>query len=120
MNLFDQKCVVCNSDIKPLNKKEAEALIEELDNWGLKLRISDTPHRPVSLNKKYKFRNFREAVDFINKVAVVAEEEGHHPDLHLQKYQYVLVEIYTHSIKALSKNDFILAAKIDRVKNCNG
>ena len=60
-------------------------------------------------------KNFMTGIDFFNRVAQVAEDEGHHPDLHLEGYRNVWIELYTHAIGGLSENDFILAAKIDRL-----
>ena len=59
--------------------------------------------------------NFMAGVEFFNKVAALAEEEGHHPDLHLEGYRQVAVELWTHAIGGLSENDFILAAKINQI-----
>ncbi len=67
------------------------------------------------LAKHFHFKNFKETMAFVNKVAVIAEEEGHHPDMTVS-YADVGVELMTHSIGGLSENDFILASKIDQVK----
>ena len=66
------------------------------------------------LYKKFKFKNFLEAMKFVNKVAEIAENEGHHPDFCVH-YNKVEIEIWTHAINGLSENDFIVAAKIDKV-----
>lgn len=60
-------------------------------------------------------KDFMAAIDFFNRIARLAEDEGHHPDLHLESYRYAWVEIWTHAIGGLSENDFILAAKIDQL-----
>jgi 4a-hydroxytetrahydrobiopterin dehydratase len=60
-------------------------------------------------------KHFQAAMDFFNRVAEVAEEDGHHPDLHLEGYRNVAIELWTHAIGGLSENDFILAAKIDQI-----
>jgi 4a-hydroxytetrahydrobiopterin dehydratase len=64
------------------------------------------------LEKEYDFEDFQQALDFVNRVAAVAEEEGHHPDIHLT-YGKATVTLWTHKIKGLHENDFIMAAKID-------
>ncbi len=67
------------------------------------------------ISKEYKFKDFLGAVNFVNKISEIAEEEGHHPDIHIF-YNRVRLELSTHSIGGLSENDFILAAKIDGSK----
>ncbi|NLJ99179.1 MAG: 4a-hydroxytetrahydrobiopterin dehydratase [Tissierellia bacterium] len=66
------------------------------------------------LKKEYKFKNFKDALDFTNKVGSLAEEEGHHPDIYLS-WGKVVIKLWTHKIDGLHKNDFILAAKIDEI-----
>ena len=67
------------------------------------------------IKKQFKFKNFKEAIAFVNKVADLAEQEGHHPDISLHGYNRVEIELSTHAIGGLSENDFILAAKIDQL-----
>ena len=67
------------------------------------------------IRREWTAKNFMAGIDFFNKVAALAEEEGHHPDLHLEGYRNVAIEIWTHAIGGLSDNDFILAAKIDQI-----
>ena len=69
----------------------------------------------ISIRRDVKLKNFREAVKLVNNVAALAEREQHHPDLHIEGYRNVWIEIFTHAIGGLSENDFILAAKIDQV-----
>ena len=107
--LARKKCIPCEGDVKPLTPQQATELATELDpNWLL----VDDAHLLV---REFRFRNFAEAMIFANKVAVVAEEEGHHPDLAVG-WGSVGVELSTHAIGGLSENDFILAAKIDELK----
>ena len=68
------------------------------------------------LNKKFNFENFLESQEFVNKVGIISEEEGHHPDI-LFGWGYAEIKIITHAIEGLSENDFILAAKIDQIIN---
>jgi 4a-hydroxytetrahydrobiopterin dehydratase len=87
---------------------ESEAQLTKLSGWQL-------THGGERIRKDWKLKHFRQAMKFLDEVARVAEEEQHHPDLHLEGYRSVWVEIYTHAIGGLSENDFILAAKIDAV-----
>lgn len=66
------------------------------------------------IKKEFVFADFKEAIEFINKVADIAEEEGHHPDIHIF-YNKVMIELWTHEIGGLSENDFILASKIEKI-----
>lgn len=104
MNLEKQKCLPCEGKVPPLSKKEATALLKELEKgWKLVGK---------KIIKDYKFKDFKIALKFVNLLGKVAEKEGHHPDVELG-YGYVKLTIWTHSINGLSRNDFILAAKVD-------
>jgi len=105
MDLTKKKCVPCESGTLPLNDEEINEFLKQISGWILK-----NGH----LFKKFKLKNFIEAMKFLNSVAYVAENEGHHPDFCVH-YSKVEVEIWTHAIGGLSENDFILAAKIDRI-----
>jgi 4a-hydroxytetrahydrobiopterin dehydratase len=108
-NLLKKKCIPCEKKgIKPLTKEEAEKYLEEIQGWTL-----DTESKKIY--KEYKFQDFIGAINFINLIADIAEEEGHHPDIHIF-YNKVVLELSTHSIGGLSENDFILASKIDAYK----
>lgn len=108
MELAKRKCVPCEGGIQPFSPEEAQTYLEELgDGWGL----VDTRKK---LRKEFSFRDFKEAIAFVNRVAEVAEEEGHHPDMHVF-YNKVVIELWTHAIGGLSENDFILAAKINGI-----
>jgi 4a-hydroxytetrahydrobiopterin dehydratase len=89
-------------------RKEVEKRLGQLQGWTL---VNDM------IEKNYKFANFRQAVEFINKVADIAEAENHHPDLLLWNWNNVKLTITTHAIRGLSEHDFILASKIDEVKS---
>jgi len=82
--------------------------IKELPGWSV-------THDGERIAKNWTVKNFMAGMDFFNQVAEIAEEEGHHPDLHVVGYRNVTIEIWTHAIGGLSENDFILAAKIDRI-----
>jgi len=87
---------------------DAKAQMANLEGW----RIADNAK---SIRKTWKAKNFMAGIAFFEKVAAVAEEEGHHPDLHLEGYRNVAIVLWTHAIGGLSENDFNMAAKIDRI-----
>lgn len=105
--LLKQKCVPCekNGGVKPLSMEEALDYLTEQPSWTLS-------EDAKTISKEYKFADFIGAVNFVNLVADIAEMEGHHPNIHVF-YNKVRLDLSTHSIDGLSKNDFILAAKID-------
>lgn len=105
MNLVDKRCTSCESGTMPLSKSAAEEFLKQTLDW----QLSEDSTR---ISKKFKFKNFKDALAFVNEVGHIAEAEVHHPDIIL-KWGKVEVELSTHAIKGLSENDFILAAKID-------
>jgi 4a-hydroxytetrahydrobiopterin dehydratase len=105
MGLAKQKCQPCQIGTPPLSSEEAEALARETPQWTL---------AGEKVERELEFADFRGAIDFVNNVAEVAEEQGHHPDICVH-YNKVKLELSTHKIGGLSKNDFILASKIDRI-----
>jgi len=107
-DLTELKCVPCRGDEPTLELKRAREMLEEVEGW--ELYEADEPH----IEKKFKFEDFAEAMQFVNKVAGIAEEEGHHPDICVHWNQVELV-LWTHAIGGLHKNDFIVAAKIDEI-----
>ena len=107
--LHQQKCVPCEGGVPPLSKEEAETRMAEVPGWSL-----DSTGKSIS--RAYTFRDFAEALTFVNKVGAIAEEQGHHPDIHLTGYKHVLVELSTHAIDGLSENDLIVASKIDNAE----
>ena len=104
--LAEKRCSPCRGGVAPLTEAAALALSAGVPGW----RLEESATR---LHRRFEFRDFREAMKFVNRAAEVAEQEGHHPDLHLEGYRDVTVEVWTHAIGGLSENDFILAAKID-------
>jgi 4a-hydroxytetrahydrobiopterin dehydratase len=106
--LVHKKCAPCEGGIPPLSGAEAEDQVRHLEGWSL-------VHDGQRIRRSWTVRNFMAGVEFFNKVAALAEEEGHHPDLHLEGYRQVAVELWTHAIGGLSENDFILAAKINQI-----
>ena len=106
--LVRKHCSPCEGGIAPLSAAEAEAQLRQVEGW------SPVPGGQ-KIRREWTVRNFMAAIEFFDKIAKLAEEEGHHPDLHLEGYRHVAVELWTHAIGGLSENDFILAAKINQV-----
>jgi 4a-hydroxytetrahydrobiopterin dehydratase len=104
--LADKTCVPCRGDVPPLKGAELEELIGQVPGW----EIVDEHH----LRKEFRVENFREALDLVNRVGKLAEEQAHHPDIAFG-WSRVEVVIYTHKIDGLTESDFILAAKVDRL-----
>jgi 4a-hydroxytetrahydrobiopterin dehydratase len=106
--LTSTQCVACEGGVEKYSRDEAQQQTAALAGW----KLCDDGRR---IAKDLVFKNFLAAIDCINQVASVAEQEGHHPDLHLEDYRRLRIELSTHSIGGLSANDFILAAKIDQL-----
>lgn len=106
--LTSKKCVPCEGGVPKLSREEAEAHLRSVPGWSLSVD-------GVRIRREWRVKNFLAGMRFFEEIARVAEEEGHHPDLHLVGYRDVAVELRTHAIGGLSENDFILAAKIDRL-----
>lgn len=105
-DLTQKKCVPCEIGTKPMEHEEAEKLrLSSTPSWGL---VDD------HIEKNYTFKDFKEAMAFINKIADIAEGEGHHPDIFVS-YNKVTITLMTHASKGLTMNDFIVAAKIDKL-----
>lgn len=105
-DLLNKKCVPCEGgDVQPFEKKEAEKYLSQIAGWILNQDAK-------KISKEFKFKDFIGAINFVDRIAEVAEMEGHHPDIHIN-YNKVLLELSTHAIGGLSENDFIVAAKID-------
>ncbi len=101
----------CRSCAAPPNRytpAEARQQLGSLVGW----RLSDDGQR---IRKDWEVKDFGAGMEFFGRVAELAEAEGHHPDLHLEGYRHIRIELWTHSVGGLSENDFILAAKIDRL-----
>ena len=103
-----KKCKPCEGGVDPISPDEAEKILENLPGWELEY---DGSH----IQRNWTVKNFVAGMDFLNKVAELAEYEGHHPDIHLTGYREVQIELTTHAIGGLSENDFILAAKINEI-----
>ena len=105
MELKEKVCVPCQGGIPPLDCAGAEQLLDQTPAWS----VSENCDR---ISRSFKFNDFVATLEFVNKVAEISEEEGHHPDISFG-WGYAEIMIYTHKINGLHENDFILAAKID-------
>lgn len=117
MDLSDKKCVPCEGGAKPLSREEVEEYLKQISSdWIISLfgKEGERFGKNKKLEKKLEFEDFKEAMDFVNKLAELAEQEGHHPDIEIS-YNKVELNITTHAIGGLSENDFILASKIDKL-----
>src|SRR5437762_1194878 len=110
MDLLSKKCVPCDDKkgIKPFDRAKAEQYAVEVPGW-----IISADNK--MLQRHFEFHDFVEAMDFVNKVARVADAEGHHPDIHIF-YNKIDIDLWTHAVGGLSENDFIVAAKINQLK----
>ena len=105
MSLTQKTCVPCQGGIPPLTPDEARRYLDQVPGWSL----SEAGDR---INRKFAFGDFVAALDFVNRVGGLAEEEGHHPDISFG-WGYADVTFFTHKIKGLHENDFIMAAKVN-------
>lgn len=105
--LAAKKCVPCEGGVPPLDKDKINELLAQLDGWQIE--------QEYHLTRAFTFPDFVTALEFTNKVGQLAEEEAHHPDIHLS-FGRVKIELWTHKIKGLTESDFILAAKIDKLR----
>lgn len=106
MGLADNKCIPCRGGVPALSGDRVQALLKEVGRgWSL--------NALGHLERLYTFKDFAQALVYVNKIGAVAEAEGHHPDLHLA-WGKCKVEIWTHKINGLTESDFYLAAKADR------
>lgn len=106
--LTNKKCLPCEGGVPKFTPEEAREQIKQLSGWEI-------THDSRRIRKSWVVTNFVSAMQFFERVAEVSEDEGHHPDLHLEEYRNVTIELWTHAIGGLSENDFICAAKIDEL-----
>lgn len=107
-NLTKKHCVSCEGGDPPLPDEKEDELLKQVSDWNL---LRDGTHK---IRKQFKFKNFKESMAFVNKVADLAESEGHHPDINIV-WNKVNLDLFTHAVGGLSENDFIMAAKIDKL-----
>ena len=107
-NLSHLKCKACTGDTPKLSEKDIVDNLKKINNW----QVND---KQEMIFKKFTFKTFKKALDFANLIGKIAENEKHHPDI-MFGWGYAKIQIYTHKIKGLVESDFILAAKIDKIK----
>ncbi len=107
-NLSKMKCVPCMGGVPPLKGSELNKLQKEL---GHDWKVVKQHH----VEKDYKFKDFKQTLGFVNKIGKIAEEQGHHPNIEFT-YGKAKISIYTHKINGLTVSDFVLAAKIEKIK----
>jgi len=110
MMLYKKKCIPCSGNIPPFSKSEINKYLKKLKSW----KVYKNDKKAFYLFKNHKFKNFLQSLKFVKKTSVIAEREGHHPDINFG-WGYAKIVIYTHAINGLSESDFILASKIDRI-----
>ena len=109
-DLADKKCIPCEGGIPNFNITEIHKYLKMVDGW----KVESDENKIYYLIKQFKFKNFKESQEFVNKVGEIAENEGHHPDIWFG-WGYAKIKIFTHAIKGLHESDFILAAKVDKI-----
>ena len=109
-DLVKKKCVPCDGKIPGFDITQIHKYLKMVDGWEVK---SDE-NKIYYLLKQFKFKNFLESQNFVNKVGEISEKEGHHPDICFG-WGYAKIKIFTHAIKGLHESDFILAAKVDQI-----
>ena len=112
MDFANERCVPCEGGVPRKTPAEVEEALRSLDGW-------DAREGQTQLHKHYRFKDFAEAMAFVNALAALAEAEGHHPDFTVH-WNVVDVTLWTHAIGGLSGNDFIVAAKLDRLPESRG
>lgn len=121
-DLAKQKCVPCEGGTKPLTKKEALDYLKMTKGWellatkGLALEGDALQGISLEIQRKFIFKDFKDALSFVNKVGRLANAENHHPDIFIHNYKKVDITLSTHSIGGLSTNDFVMAAKINQLQ----
>ncbi len=108
MLLTQKHCVPCEGNVPPLTIEQTKEYLSHVSGWGV-------AENGLSISKEFSFKDFAKTIEFVNKIAEVAEAEAHHPDLQVS-YGKIRVELTTHAIGGLSENDFIVAAKIDELQ----
>ena len=111
-DLLKKKCVPCEGGVNAFDISEIHKYQKKVDGWN----VIKNEANIYLLEKNFKFKNFLESQKFVNEVGRVSENEGHHPDI-MFGWGYAKINITTHAIEGLSENDFILAAKIDKIIN---
>lgn len=108
-DLAKESCEACKADAPKVSDEELATLIKDIPDWS-----TPTKDGAMQLEREFEFKNFKQALDFTNAVGEIAEEAQHHPEI-LTEWGKVTVNWWTHKINGLHKNDFIMAAKTDRI-----
>jgi 4a-hydroxytetrahydrobiopterin dehydratase len=108
MKLDQQNCVACEGNVPPLSFHEQYLFLGMVPAWSVQHNGID------KLERLFTFTDFVASMAFVSSVAELSEQQGHHPDIHIS-YSRVRIELYTHAVLGLTQNDFILAAKIDKI-----
>ena len=111
-DLLNKKCIPCEGGVLPFDFSQIHKYQKKIDGWDVK----SNKNKIYFLEKNFKFKNFLDSQNFINKVGEISEKENHHPDVSFG-WGYAKIVVTTHAIEGLSENDFILAAKIDQISN---
>ncbi|MCR4368581.1 MAG: 4a-hydroxytetrahydrobiopterin dehydratase [archaeon] len=106
-SLSEKHCTKPKETDMPLQREKAKEFAAKVPTWTLEVK---------KISRRFQFDDFEKAMEFANKVAAIAKEQDHHPNIHIS-YNKVMLELSTHKIGGLHKNDFILAAKIDKILN---
>ncbi len=106
-DLTQKRCVPCEGGLPALTEAQAKDLLKNVKGWELKGN---------QILKTYKFKDFIQNMGFVTRIAMVAETEGHHPDINIHQWNKLTITLWTHAINGLSENDFIVAAKIDALE----
>ena len=106
--LNKKKCEPCEGGIEPLSREDFSVYLDQVTKWNI--YDNDT-----KMEREFQFENFAQALNFINKIGAVSEDEGHHPNIYLHSWNKVKITLYTHAIGGLSINDFVCAVKFDEV-----
>jgi 4a-hydroxytetrahydrobiopterin dehydratase len=106
--LRSKNCRACEGEAAKLSERQARELLDSLQGWEMDESANQ-------IRKRWKMEDFAKGLEFLQRIGGLAEQEGHHPDLHLTGYRNVAIELSTHAVDGLSENDFILASKIDEL-----
>jgi len=106
--LLEKHCVPCEGGVPALGREQVQSYLRAVPAWKL-------TEEGTSIRREWRVKDFATALDLFNRIGRIAEDQDHHPDLHLTGYRNVAVELSTHALGGLSENDFILAARIDQL-----
>ena len=109
-DLHEKNCIPCRGGVDPFEISEINKYLKKIHGWDVKKKENEI----YFLEKNFTFKNFSESQKFVNEVGILAEAQGHHPDI-IFGWGYAKIQIFTHKIKGLVESDFILAAKINKI-----